>query len=202
MRKVIIYPSFAIASIFVILVFLTSKTYTQLGIAVVLYLPLAYFALRVFPRNSWKTPIFTIQMPARPVQKVHKEKRERIDIADVEKRTFLKLIGAAGISFFVFSLLGRRVDTLLFGKTVDSEINSLGGITGGSSASPTEGYKISEIDDSVVSYYGFTNKNGGWLIMKEDTEGSSFRYSKGNSDFPAMWKNRESLQYDYFYNLF
>lgn len=38
---------------------------------------------------------------------------QKVDIIDVDKRTFLKFIGTAGISFFIFSLLGASVGVVV-----------------------------------------------------------------------------------------
>lgn len=190
MRKILIYFSFAIACLVVVAVFVTSKTYTQLVIATVLYTPLAYFALKIFP----------------PKARIPKPKREQIDVADVDKRTFLKFVGATGISFFLFSLLGRRVEALLFGRAIESGLPTLGNPAGSVAdqpgSTPTDGYKIAEIDEGIATYYGFTGKSGGWLIMREDPDTGSFRYVKGDSNFPKNWANRERLKYDYYSSLF
>lgn len=72
----------------------------------------------------------------------------------------------------------------------------------GTKPSPSEGYRISEIDENdSVTYYGFTNKDGAWYIVKEDTNGS-FRYAKGEKEFANNWETRRDLKYDYFYNTF
>ena len=214
MRKALTYTSFASASILMILAFLTAKTYTQLGVAVIVYPLITYFAYKLFIDNGRRAPAIAIQLPSlkqtRRPEKIEveeaKAEREGVGIADIDKRAFLKIIGAAGISFFIFSLLGRRAETLLFDRALDSGIGPLGGPapsgTGSFAPSPMEGYKISEIDDNAITYYGFTNNGGGWLIMREDTEASSFRYAKGSSNFPMNWSNRANLDYDYFYNLF
>jgi hypothetical protein len=189
-----------------IFIFVTAKTYTQLGIAVILYPLLAYFALKVLPRKNANTPAITIQIPSRPVQTAQGGKHEKVEVADIDKRTFLKLIGSAGISFLLFSILGRRLDSLLFGGALNSGINTGGtgaGNQAAQAAQPTEGFKISEIDDSgAISYYGFVNQDGGWLIMKQDSDTSSFRYVKGNLNFSGNWGIRETLKYDYYYKLF
>lgn len=208
MNKTLSYSGLAISGILIILAFITAKTYTQLAIAAMLYPLLAYFALKVIPGRDGGSPTLTIQVPARPVERVAPTTviKERVEVADVDKRTFLKLIGAAGLSFFVFSLLGRRVESLIFDRAVGSGSNNFGGgfsgdITSGTNQ-PFEGYKITEIDDNIISYYGFTNQKGAWLIMREDTATSSFRYAKGNSNFSENWGNREDLTYDYYFNLF
>ena len=203
MSKTLTYSGFVIASILMVLVFVTAKTYPQLTIAVVLYPLLAYFALKLFPRKNPKAPVFTTKIPARSVQKVEEVKREKVDVADIDKRIFLKLVGTAGISFFLFSLLGRRVESLLFGRAIDSGTNSIGTIPAGQTESlPTEGYRITEVDDGVIAFYGFTNKDSSWLIMRGDTEAGSFRYVRGKSNFPGNWNSRENLKYDYYHNLF
>ncbi len=69
-------------------------------------------------------------------------------------------------------------------------------------AHPTDGYEITEIDDtSSPAYYGFLKKNGYWYIMKEDSTGA-YRYSKGTTAFTTNWTNRASLTYDYFNSIF
>jgi hypothetical protein len=204
MGKTLTYSGFAISTLLIILAFTTAKTYAQLSLAVLLYPLLVYFALKTFPRRNRQAPAITIQLPKRSVPKAEEIPTERV-VADIDKRTFIKLIGTAGISFFLFSLLGRRVENLLFGGALESQ--TLQGSTTpnnqlAQSSQPFEGYKISEIDDGIISYYGFINKDGAWLIMSEDTQTSSFRYAKGSSNFSLNWRERQSLKYDYYYNLF
>lgn len=196
MSKTISYTSIIIGSIIVIFMFVTSKTYVQLGLAAILYPLLAYFILKVSEQGTQETPEATIQMPSRPVQTVQDSSLEQVEVADVDKRTFLKFLGAAGLSFFVFSILGRRVDSLLFGG------RSQNGQTI-QEANPMEGFKISEVaDDGIISFYGFVNQESGWLIMRQDNDISSFRYAKGDSNFTSNWANRENLKYDYYSKLF
>jgi hypothetical protein len=207
MGKTLTYSGFIISALLVVLAFITAKTYAQLAIAVLLYPLLAYFALKLLPRKGSGAPAITIKLPPSPMRKVEAATHEKVEVADVDKRTFLKLIGAAGISFFVFSLLGRRVESLLFDRTAGNAGTATlptGSASGADSGQtlPAAGYRISEIDDGIVSYYGFTNQSGNWLIMREDTETSSFRYAKGDSGFSKNWANRENLKYDYYYNLF
>lgn len=202
MGKTLTYTGFAISAILVILAFVTAKTYTQLIIAVVVYPLLAYFALKLLPRRNQKAPAITIKLPSRPARR-DAQRLDSVEVADVDKRTFLKLVGAAGLSFFVFSILGRRVESLLFGRGLDSGIAGVAPVaTDPTSTQIADGYKISEIDEGETTYYGFTNKTGGWLIMREEADSSSFRYAKGDINFPVNWANRANLKYDYFYNLF
>lgn len=207
MTKAITYTSFAAASLLVVYAFLTAQSYTQLTVAVILFPALAYFALKVFPRNPQHGTSATVSIPAIPIRRVEEVRTERVDVVDLDKRTFLKLVGTVGVSFFVFSLLGRKVGDMLFGgaaapNTATSQSSAANGLNNPGPTSPGSGYNVTEIDENVVSYYGFTNKEGGWLIMREDTQTNSFRYAKGNSGFPNNWSNRENLKYDYYYNLF
>jgi len=206
MSKTLTYTGFAISGLIVVLAFVTAKTYTQLIIAILVFPFLAYFLLKILPRRTRKAPIFTIQMPARPAHKAEKAERPKVDVADIDKRIFLKLVGTAGISFFILSIFGRRVEALLFGGASEPGVSSLAGTPNNQINSagqlPVEGFKISEIDDDIISYYGFTDKDGAWLIMREDTEANSFRYARGDSRFSGSWSNRENLKYDYFHNLF
>lgn len=202
MRKALTYSSLVATGVLVVLAFVTAKTYTQLGVAVILYPMLAYFVHKLFIIKDLKAPLLTVQLP--PAKKVEqdaaKAKKGEAVVLDIDRRAFLKLIGATGLSFFLFSLLGRRVESLfldrapLFGTPPPDGISP-------EQASPTAGYKIAEIADGEVAYYGFTNNSGAWLIMREETETGSFRYAKGDSNFLAKWANREQLNYDYFHNL-
>ncbi|OGM33151.1 hypothetical protein A2803_02080 [Candidatus Woesebacteria bacterium RIFCSPHIGHO2_01_FULL_44_21] len=208
MRKALTYSTFAIAGLMVVFVFLTAKSYAQLAGASLLYIPLAVFAYGIFQHNRGSTgrevtvqvpipqPRQVVKMPNQPVT----EKTEKDVVVDLDKRTFLKLIGAIGLTFFVSSLFGRRAENLLFqGGATPSDGGQPGGTLEGL---PDSGYQISEIDESDTAYYGFTRKNGNWLIMKEDPETGSFRYTKNESDFPGNWANRDVLEYDYYHNIF
>jgi hypothetical protein len=208
MRKSITYSGFALASLVVILVFLTSKTYSQLLIAILLYPPLVYLAFKIFPKKE-----VTIEMPL-PQQLAQKDEvstvkaeREKVDVADIDKRAFLKMIGVAGVSFFLLSLFSRRGPKIPFlGKAVGGDTTQLEDATGNkidpAQTQPTDGYRISEVDDNVITFYGFIKKGGAWFIMREDTDTGSFRYAKGEKEFSNNWGNREKLNYDYYSNIF
>lgn len=59
-------------------------------------------------------------------------------------------------------------------------------------------------DDASPNYYGFTDKEGNWYIMREtiSSGADTYRYTKGESNYDTNWTNRASLTYDYFYNVF
>ena len=214
MRKTLTYSGFGIASFVVVAVFLTSKTYIQLGGAVLLYPLLVYLAYELFLRNKHKgqEPFIAAQAP--PVNEgegnaqieTAEVAREKIGVVDIDKRAFLKLIGVAGLSFFLFSLISRKSESLFFGKALASGTTALEDSSGNkinpSERQPTDGYRISEIDDDEFTFYGFINNMGAWFIMKEDSDTGSFRYSKGGVDFPKGWSGRKKLTYDYYHNIF
>jgi len=214
MRKALTYSSFAIIGAIVIFAFLTAKTYSQLAVASLLYIPVAYFAFIIFQRLMGERKMELTMVPVTKPEHTHKpppsktpsgDAKLTAEVVDIDRRAFLKIIGATGLSVFLFSLWGRRIESFLFGGR---SLDSVGVPTGGDGgalplqASPTDGFKISEIDDSEVSYYGFTNQKGAWFIMKEDLESGSFRYSKGDADFARNWLNRQNLKYNYFHELF
>lgn len=201
--KTITYSTFLLVSFLTLLAFVRAKTYTELAVAIVLYPALAYFALRLFPRKTWNKPVLSIKVPIEPVQKTE---LERVDIADIDKRAFLKLIGVAGFYFFISSFFSRRGESLFFDKATNSGVTALEDPKGNkiypAERHPTDGYEISEIDDSDTTFFGYTNTNGHWYIMKGDAETGSFRYTKGENDFHGNWTNRENLKYIYFHELF
>ena len=207
-KVVLTYSSLTIASLVAIAGFITATSYAQLAAASLLYPLLVFFAYKVLPlkakRPALERPVVEKKTLISSDAKTQEEKRNHVGIYDIEKRAFLKLIGATGLSFFLISIFGRRFEALLFGQNAAPPapiVSPPGGQTNIATASPTDGYKISEIDNGLVGYYGFTTKDGGWLIMKEDTNSGSFRYTKGVSNFPFNWNNRTNLRYDYFHNL-
>jgi len=207
MRKIIIYFSFIFAGLVMVPAFVTSTTYTQLAIATLLYLSLVYFCFRFFPHRTLKA---RPQIPAVAIKPANNFKTQTIsqpfETIDTDKREFLKMIIGAGFSFFVFSIFSRRAEALVFGKAAKSGVTAIEDPFGNkiypAEHQPTDGYQISEIDENESTFYGYINKNGGWYIVKHDNEGGSFRYAKGESNFPGNWTNREHLKYDYFYHVF
>lgn len=66
-------------------------------------------------------------------------------------------------------------------------------------------YKIADKDDDASpNYYGFTDKDGNWYILKETISAGAdtYRYIKGTSDYMTNWTGRAGLSYDYYYNIF
>lgn len=121
---------------------------------------------------------------------------------DQDRRKFIKLIGSAGISVFMMSLFTKKAQAAFFGSvpgpgTVSLKDPETGLQISPAIRTPTDGYKISQIDDSTPAYYGFVNKTAEWFIMREDS-GGNYRYTKGSSDFQTNWNSRAALSYSTF----
>lgn len=142
----------------------------------------------------------------RPVQKETDTPKQKVDISDIDKRAFLKLVGATGFSFFLYSIINKRIQTPYFTGAPESGVTSLMDVAGNKinppEKHPTDGYTISEVDDDIIAFYGFTNKAGAWYIMREDSNTGSIRYAKGSSDLANNWTNRKQLKYDYYNHVF
>lgn len=67
--------------------------------------------------------------------------------------------------------------------------------------------KVFEIsDESVsgkVSYYGYVNNQGEYIIQKVDrnSDPTSYRYAYGKSGYISDFNNRAALTYEYWYNI-
>jgi hypothetical protein len=208
MTRIIIYYNFIIVSIMVVTGFTGAQTTPQL-ITAILFFPLGfYFLLQIIPRQNR-----AIILPEAPKdkkkkketgQKIEKLKKEGYDF---DRRSFLKLIGSAGVTVFLFSLFTKRAQAAFFGSVPGPGTVALKDTAGNqidpAVKQPTDGYKINQLDDSTPAYYGFTNKDGNWFIMKEDSSGN-YRYandsSSGESDFPTAWTDRALHDYYYFDN--
>ena len=213
MRKILLtYFSFVIACLVVIIAFITATTYTQLAVAILLYPLLVFFAYRVLPLKSRQRILGTeaaqIHPAEKEAEKVETVKRETVGISDIDKRLFLKLIGGAGLTLFMFSIFNKKAEGILYKNIPASGIGKVtledtaGNKVNPAQNYPTDGFSISEIEDNVISFYGFTKLGGNWYIMRVDTATGSFRYVRGESNFPGSWTNRENLKYDYFNNVF
>jgi hypothetical protein len=68
----------------------------------------------------------------------------------------------------------------------------------------TTDYEVSDSDeaDDNNKYYGFTKADGGWYILFQDVTAGTYRYIKGDENYINAWSNRDSLVYDYYYNIF
>lgn len=129
------------------------------------------------------------------------------EVSDDNRRLFLKLVGSTSLSMLFMVLIGKGTAKAAFfgsmpGPGTVAIKDSTGAVVDPAEKQPTDGYTITEVDDSgSTSYYGFVHKNGAWYITKEDATGS-YRYAKGASLFSTNWTGRALLIYDYFDNVF
>lgn len=64
----------------------------------------------------------------------------------------------------------------------------------------TSKYKISDLEESTTSYFGFLAPDGSWYILK--LTATEARYAKGTSGYTTSWTGRAGLSYDYYNNIF
>jgi len=214
LKLLLIYCSFVIACLVVVVAFMTATTYTQLVVAILLYPMFVYFALKVFPikqRHAEPTSQAVTFSLAKPEQeagdKKINNKTENISISDIDKRAFLKLIGGTGLAFFLYSIFNKKAEGLFPGMAPAAPGLTLLKDTAGNKIDPAQkkpldDYSISDIENGTISFYGFISKDGAWYIMRLDTNTGAFRYTKDKSNFRANWTNRANLKYDFFDSIF
>jgi len=128
-------------------------------------------------------------------------------ISDDNRRLFLKLVGSTSLSILFMAVLGKDTAKAAFfgsvpGPGTVSVKDSTGATIDPAEKQSTDGYEISQVDDSTTpAYYGFVHKTGAWYITKEDATGA-YRYAKGSVDFATSWTSRAGLTYDYFDAIF
>ena len=200
--------TFVAAFLAVTAIFITAKSYSQLLVGSGLYAILVFFGYKMLPiyNSLWTIPSTNIKMVEDTVDTedlpTDDIKKPEVTVTDIDKRAFLKILGATGLSFFIMSLFGRRAESLLLGNMENKPSTDDVVKTPQRPVSPTDGYTISEIDDGLIAYYGFMGPKGAWFIMRQDSNDGSFRYVKGDIDFPINWENRQNLEYDYYANVF
>jgi len=188
-----------------------ATTYAQV-ISTILFFPLTLFFLKhVIPRRKSALILEPVEIVTSAYRQSTKKKvptPEPLKLEksfDIDRRLFIKLIGSAGISLFLFSVFTQKAHGAFFGSVPGPGTVSLKDTSGAqidpAIKTPTDGYKISQIDDSSPAFYGFIDKTGAWFIMKEDSTGA-YRYAKGSSSFSTNWTNRAILSYDYFDAIF
>ncbi len=206
MKKLLVYYNFVIVSLIVIAGMLTAQNPTQLAVASAFFPLLFYFGVKIYPRKSKaiKAPeeVEVVVLQSKKEPEVEKLKKEGVD---TDRRAFLKLIGTAGLTLFLFSLFTKRAEAAFFGSVPGPGTVSIKDTAGNkidpAEKHPTDGYNITDLDDSSPAYYGYMNKAGNWYIMKEDSSGA-YRYTKGTSSYSSNWTGRAGLSYDYFDNVF
>lgn len=208
MKKLLLYIGFITASLADAAIFLTSNDYIQLIVAILLYLPLAYVAFKLFPRKPKLAELNANTLPNNITTDTNKsviERSDEIEVSDIDKRVFIKLIGATGITFFLSSLFSKKFGSLpgSFESSGTTSIQDpIGNVIDPAKHHPTDNYKISEVEYGIETFYGFMDENNRWYIMKEDLNSGTFRYAKGDIDFTTNWNNRKNLKYDYYNQVF
>lgn len=176
-------------------------SFEYIFIIIIFPLPL-YFILTVFYKESVAVQVPQVVVVEKAKDTETKEEANQEPIGDPLKRKFIKIIGGSGLGILLLAIFKpKSAEAAFFGSvpgpgTVaikDSNDNKIDPAI----KSPTDAYGVTEIDDSVPSYYGFVNKDGAWYITKENNDGS-YRYNKGTGSFSSNWSNRAGLTYDYF----
>ena len=208
-RQLYIYYNFIICTALVIMGFLGAMSYAQLVSAILFYPLMLYFAYLIIPRNTKaivlpKKEEVKKKKPDKDkdgeVLELKKEGEEKTKY-DIDRRAFIKLIGSAGLSLFLLSIFTKKAQGAFFGSVPGPGTVALKDTTGEkidpAEKHPTDGYRVADMDDSSPSYYGFTDLDGNWFIIKEDTDGS-YKYNKGAVNYTTNWTGRSGLSYDYY----
>jgi len=223
MKRIPLYYSFVITILMVCLGFLGVKSLPEL-LSAVFFAPLGlYFGLAVLPRRSKAVVMVKTKTQPKKIIKITPseekilEERElpeegKLELEeeseegfDPQRRAFLKIIGGTGASLFLLSIFTKKAQAAFFGSVPGPGTVALKDTTGTqidpAIKHPTDGYKIGRLDDSTPAYYGFTDKNGKWFIMKEDEEGN-YTYAVGTINFGSNWDNRGILSYGEYFDKF
>lgn len=202
----------------ILLIFGTSissaKTLTNYLLPLLL-LPMLYYLGKELLRKTKRRKFieqFASSLPVGADLRLHSESEAEEGtplpgIDDGNRRLFLKLVGSTSLSVLFMAFIGKgSAQAAFFGSVPGPGTIAVKNIAGETidpaEKQPTDGYTITEVDDSsTTSYYGFVHKTGAWYITKEDASGS-YRYTKGPSDFAPSWTTRTVLTYDYYDNVF
>jgi len=207
MKKIIIYYNFLIVSTMTFIGLFSAKTTAQF-ISALFFVPLAiYFGMLILPQKK-RAFVMPVVKPSKPKKSPEIGKLTKLESGpkiDPDRRQFVKLIGSAGVTLFLFSIFTKKAHGAFFGSVPGPGVVSLKDASGTkidpAEKHPTDGYKISRLDDSTPAYYGFSNKDGAWFIMKEDSSGN-YTYTVGSSDFSTNWTGRAGLSYGEYFDKF
>lgn len=206
-KDILIIYSFIVCLVLTLVGIFSAKNISQI-LNSLIYLPLIlYFGTKLLHSFSKekKKPIKKIK--TKPLTPTPIFPQVVTDVQDNDKRLFLKLIGSAGFSLLLMALFTKKAQASFFGSAptgpgIVSIKDSHGVRIDPAEKNPTDGYEITELDDSALpSYIGFVKKTGDWYIMREEASGS-YRYTKGTTDFDTNWTNRATLTYGYFNTVF
>jgi hypothetical protein len=198
-KKIVTLYAFVLTTFMAISGILGARNFIELSTALLFSLLSFYFSILMLPKqNKVLKSIKEDNVLDLIPDKITEIKNSDYD---PERRKFLKLIGAAGGAIFLTAIFTKKAEASFFGSmpgpgTVAIK-NTQGVAIDPAEKKPTDGYSISEIDDSGTdAYYGFVNKDGAWFILKDSN--GIYRYAKGSSSFSTNWTDRASLTYDYF----
>lgn len=204
MKKLIIFYSFIISSFLTLTAILNARNFIEVITAFVFSLVSYYFFMLLLPRKIKDIhPIVYKKNDAIEELPIKIESGPKYDF---DRRKFLKLIGAAGGSLFLMAIFTKGAEASFFGSMPGPGAmkvkNASGLLIDPAEKKPTDGYNITEIDDTGDdTYYGYVDKDGKWYILKELSTGA-YRYTKGSSGFSTNWTLRNSLSYGYFNDVF
>ncbi len=151
--------------------------------------------------------------PTKPTPPPPEKELTQVQISDQSRRQFLKMAGSAGLGLAALTLVNpKKASASFFGSVPGPGTISIKD-TGGNkidpaAKQPTDGYKISKMDDTssdTYSYYGFVDQSGQWYIQRETTSGvgeGDFLYCNGVSDFTTAWNDKENQTYESFDTIF
>jgi len=68
---------------------------------------------------------------------------------------------------------------------------------------PLSAYQVTDKDTAGdPKYFGFTDKDELWYILKENVASGTYRYLSGGNNYGTAWTNRASHTYKYFHEVF
>jgi hypothetical protein len=212
MSKIILIYNLIITVVFAYTGFTAAKNLNQV-IFSFLFLPMAaYFLTALLKRLPKPTfipsptgnSLSPIPYTLNPTS-ISGEELTATEVSDINRRLFLKLIGTAGLTTFLFALFTKSSQAAFFGSMPGPGVvaikDSQGNKIDPAEKSPTDGYEIAQVDDAAnPAYYGFLNKDGHWYIARDNN--GEYYYARGTNNFPGSWGIRASLNYDLFNNVF
>jgi len=115
-EKLLIYYGFIISGLMVAMGFISSRSLTEILTASLFSPILIYFIGMVIPKRKR-----AINLPALKAVVIEKEEPKEVtrlkkEGVDIDRRAFLKLIGTAGMSLFLFSMFTKKAEAAFFGS--------------------------------------------------------------------------------------
>jgi len=211
--------SYCLITIVWIINLITGKTPVQIALGIAITPLFFYFGFELIKKFEALTSKISRPKKKKPpvnqIQTMVPQKVSSINISDNDRRQFLKMIGSTSLGIITLSLLNpKKAGATFFGSVPGPGTVAIKDIDGNkidpAAKQPTDGYKISKLDDTssdTYAYYGFVDQNGQWYIQRETISGATtgdFLYTKGTSDFTTSWNLRDdiTMTYDLFDSVF